>query len=58
MVIGEYQAQARVYNGPAESWRLTARTLGEVVWIEEGDFANSSITQWFNVSLTDYDPIC
>ena len=57
-VLGQYQAQARLYEGFTESWNLTARIFGEVVWVEQGDFATSSATDLFSVSLTDYDPIC
>ncbi|CAN0534039.1 unnamed protein product, partial [Scytosiphon promiscuus] len=37
-VLGEYQTYVVLYSGDeaTETWRLTARVSGEVVWIEEG----------------------
>lgn len=59
-VLGEYGVYVQLFSGSAdtETWRLTARVSGEVAWIEEGDFASSSTSDTFTVSLTDYDPGC
>ncbi|CAM9615249.1 unnamed protein product [Ectocarpus sp. 6 AP-2014] len=59
-VLGEYQTYVRFSSGDAatETWRLTARVSGEVVWIEEGDFISSAQSDTFAVSLSDYDPTC
>ncbi|CAM9855150.1 unnamed protein product, partial [Scytosiphon promiscuus] len=59
-VLGEYQTYVVLYSGDeaTETWRLTARVSGEVVWIEEGDFTSSTQSDTFAVSLTDYDATC
>ncbi|CAM9558793.1 unnamed protein product, partial [Ectocarpus sp. 13 AM-2016] len=59
-VMGEYQTYVELFRGDAatETWRLTARVSGEVVWTEEGDFTSSTTSDTFTVSLTDYDASC
>lgn len=57
-VLGEYGAFVNLFSGSTETWRLTARVSGEVVWMEEGDFTSSSTSDTFTVSLADYDPSC
>lgn len=60
-VLGDYVAHVELFRGSDVSWRLTARVLGDVVWIEEGDFAppfNIYRSADFTVSLTEYAPGC
>lgn len=57
-VLGDYEFSVRLFRGTTETWRITVRMAGEVVAVEEGDFATSVVSDVFTVSLSDYDPSC
>ena len=58
-VLGEYQLQARRFSGPTETmWTLVASLIEDEVLFKTGNFTESSKTETFSVSVTDYDPSC
>ena len=58
-IIGDYQLQARRFSGPTDTvFTLVARLIGVEVLFESGDFTESSRSETFTVSVTEYDPSC
>ncbi|CAM9421032.1 unnamed protein product [Ascophyllum nodosum] len=58
-ILGNYQFQARRFAGPTETvWTLVASLIDVEVLSETGNFTESSRSETFTVSVTDYDPTC
>ena len=58
-VLGDYQIQVKRFSGPRETmWTLVATLVEEVILAETGDFTESSNSEIFTVSVTDYDSKC
>ena len=58
-VLGDYQIQVKRFSGPRDTmWTLVATLVEEVILAETGDFTESSNSEIFTVSVTDYDPSC
>lgn len=68
-VLGVYEVFVSLYVGSSEWWRLTARASGEVVWVEEGSYADVRGTSssygtyeyasdTFTYTVAEYDPRC
>ena len=58
-IIGDYLFSANLFSGPTDTvFTLAASFIDVEVFSETGDFTESSTTDTFRVSLSDYDNTC